>query len=533
MASAWQFPYPSQRMPVLAEQVVATSQPLAAEAGLDALRRGGTAVDAVVAAAAALTVVEPTSNGLGSDAFALVWDGTALHGLNASGRSPAGLDAERFLGRAAMPTRGWDPVTVPGAVSAWAALATRFGRLGLDALVEPAARYAERGWPVGPITAAAWAQASQRLAGVEGFAEAFLPGGRAPRPGERFALPAQAATLRAIGRSDGEALYRGEIAERLLAAARAAGAPWEEADLAGHRPEWVEPLVRSAFGLEIAELPPNGQGIAALAALGILERTGAADGDPDDAATIHLAVEAMRRAFGDAHAEVADPTAMRVTATELLDAGRLSAHAAAIDPERATGQAPGSLLPGGTVYLAAADGQGRMASYIQSNYMGFGSGVVVPGTGVSLQNRGAGFATTRGHPNAVDGGKRPFHTIIPAFAFADGEPRLAFGVMGGHMQPQGHLQMALRLGAHGQNPQAAVDAPRWRVDPGRRVAVEAGLDGAVAEGLRHRGHDVVVSPPGLSDASFGFGGAQLVERLPEGIWLAASDPRKEGGAVGF
>lgn len=533
MASDWQFPYPSQRMPVLAEHVVATSQPLAAEAGLDALRRGGTAVDAVVAAAATLTVVEPTSNGLGSDAFALVWDGTALHGLNASGRSPAGLDAERFLGSTAMPTRGWDAVTVPGAVSAWAALATRFGRLGLDALVEPAARYAEHGWAVGPITAAAWAQASRRLAEVEGFAEAFLPGGRAPRPGERFALPAQAATLRAIGASGGEAFYRGGVAERILAAARAAGAPWAEADLAGHRADWVTPLRRPAFGLEVAELPPNGQGLTALAALGILERTGVADADPDSADAIHLAVEAMKRAFVDAHAEVADPAAMRIGPEDLLDAGRLSAHAAAIDPDRAAGEAPASLLPGGTVYLAAADGEGRMASYIQSNYMGFGSGVVVPGTGVSLQNRGAGFSTTPGHPNAVAGGKRPFHTIIPAFAFAAGEPALAFGVMGGHMQPQGHLQMVLRLGAHGQNPQAAADAPRWRVDPGRRLALEAGLGGAVAEDLRRRGHDVVVSPPGLSDASFGFGGAQLVERHPDGVWLAASDPRKEGAAVGF
>lgn len=533
MSDGWTFPYASQRMPVLADQVVATSQPLAAQAGIEMLRRGGNAVDAAIAAAAALTVVEPTSNGLGSDAFALVWDGERLHGLNASGRAPRGLDADRFVGGGPMPQRGWAPVTVPGAVSAWQALSGRFGRLGLDALVEPAARYAERGWPVGPITAAAWARAGQPLADVDGFAEAFLPSGRAPRAAERFALPDQARSLRAIGASGGDAFYTGELAERIAEAASAAGAPLDAADLAGHRADWVEPLTRSAFGLDIAEMPPNGQGVAALAALGILEGAPIADVGPDDADALHYQIEAMKAAFADVYGEVADPGAMRVDADTLLDPRRLAEHRDTIDPTTALLRSPAPLPRGGTVYLAAGDDEGRMVSFIQSNYMGFGSGVVVPGTGISLQNRGAGFATEPGHPNVVAPGKRPFHTIIPAFAHRDGAPHLAFGVMGGHMQPQGHVQMALRIALHGQNPQAAVDAPRWRFDQGVSVALEAGISPRVVEDLARRGHEIVQAEPGISDAMFGFGGAQIVQRLDAGAWLAASDPRKEGAAVGF
>ena len=533
MTDQWAFPYASQRMPVLAEQVVATSQPLAAQAGLEMLRRGGTAVDAAIAAAATLAVVEPTSNGLGSDAFALVWDGQRLHGINGSGRAPQALQAERFVGHAPIPERGWDPVTVPGAVSAWQALSERFGRLGLDALVEPAARYAEHGWRVGPITAAAWTRGERSLAQVEGFAEAFLPGGRAPLPGQRFAFPDQARTLRAIGSSGGAAFYTGEIAERIDAAARAAAAPLSGADMAAHRADWVQPITRSAFGLDVSELPPNGQGIAALAALGVLEGCPIAELGPDDPGSIHYQVEAMKAAFADAYAEIADPDAMRVDAEALLDPRRLAQHRARIDADAAALLPPAPLPRGGTVYLAAADAEGRMVSLIQSNFMGFGSGVVVPGTGVSLHNRGAQFSTERGHPNVVAPGKRPFHTIIPAFAHRGGAPHLAFGVMGGHMQPQGHVQMILRVALHGQNPQAAIDAPRWRLDEGGVVALEAGVAGSVATDLARRGHEVVQAAPGISDAMFGFGGAQAVQRLDGGAWLAASDPRKEGAAVGF
>ncbi len=533
MTDRWAFPYPSQRMPVLAEQVVATSQPLAAQAGLDMLRRGGNAIDAAIAAAATLTVVEPTSNGLGSDAFALVWDGEHLHGLNASGRAPRGVDADRFVGQGPMPEHGWDPVTVPGAVSAWQTLSERFGRLGLDTLVEPAARYAEHGWRVAPITAAAWTRGEDRLGAVDGFADAFLPGGRSPAPGQRFAFPDQARSLRAIGASAGAAFYTGELAERIAAAAHAAGAALDGADLAAHRPDWVEPVTRSVFGLDVAELPPNGQGIAALAALGILDGSPIGQWGPDSADSLHFQIEAMKAAFADVYAEVADPDTMRVGVDALLEPKRLADHLTTIEPRRASLRSPAPLPRGGTVYLTAADDEGRMVSFIQSNYMGFGSGVVVPGTGISLHNRGAGFATEAGHPNVVAPGKRPFHTIIPAFAHRDGIPELAFGVMGGHMQPQGHIQMVLRIALHGQNPQTAIDAPRWRFDQGRSVALEAGVAPAVVEDLAARGHEVDQAAPGVSDAMFGFGGAQIVQRLDEGAWLAASDPRKEGAAVGF
>lgn len=528
----WDLPYPSRRSPVMAERVVATSQPLAAQAGLEMLRRGGNAVDAAVAAAAALTVVEPTSNGIGSDAFAIVWDGERLHGLNASGRSPARLDADRFLEEGRMPTHGWDAVTVPGAPSAWASLQQRFCRLGLDELLEPAARYAEAGWLVGPVTAAAWEAGAARLSAFEGWSRSFLPGGSAPRPGRRFALPEQARTLRRIGATGGEDAYRGETGARIAAAARAAGAMLDEQDLAGHHVEWVTPLTVETMGVEVVELPPNGQGVAALEALGILARTPAPDLWPYSPDSVHWQVESMKAAFADAYAEVADPAWMRTSPAALLDPSRLEARAACIRPDAASDPGPDPGLRGGTVYLTTADADGRMVSYIQSNYMGFGSGVVVDGTGVALGNRGACFTTEPGHPNAVAGGKRPFHTIIPAMASRGGTPFLSFGVMGGHMQPQGHLQVLLRLLVAGENPQAVVDAPRWRVDGGRRVLLERGWPGDVAETLAERGHDVVVEDPSTADWMFGFGGAQLVNRL-DGGWLAASDPRKEGQAVGF
>lgn len=529
-AGFWDLPYSSRRQPVLADDVVATSQPLAVSAGLRILADGGNAVDAAIAAAAALTVVEPTSNGIGSDLFALVWDGTGLHGLNASGRSPLGLDAERFLGTDEMPLRGWDAVTVPGAVSGWVALAERFGSLPLERLVAPAAAHARDGFAVSPVTAAAWAVAAGGLGGQPGF-DAFLPGGRAPATGERFAFPDQARTLELIAETRGEAFYRGELAERIARYAADAGAPLDAGDLDAHRADWVEPLRHPYGDVELCEIPPNGQGIAALSALGMLSSTAVHASSPDSADAVHLQAEAMKLAFADAHAHVADPAWMRTEAADLLADDYLRARAALIDPERAGDPGGGDPRPGGTVYLCTADRDGRMVSLIQSNYYGFGSGVVVPGTGISLQNRGAGFSTDPASPNAAAPGKRPFHTIIPGFVTTrDGAPLMAFGVMGGPMQPQGHVQMVLRTAAWGQNPQAAADAPRWRVDGGRRLAIEPGFGPGVAAELERRGHEVT------ADTDFGdfggFGGAQLVARYGDG-WLAASDPRKDGLAAGF
>ncbi len=489
------YPYATRRMPVFADHVVATSQPLAAQAGLQAMADGGNAVDAALAAAIALTVVEPTSNGIGSDAFALVWDGDELHGLNASGRAPKRLDVDRLGALDAMPERGWDPVTVPGAVSAWVALSERFGRLPLERLVAPAARYARDGFPVGPMTADAWGRSPKTFDSMPDFAAAFLPGGRAPRAGERFRFPDQADTLEAIAASRGDAFYRGALAERMVAHARDQGGALREDDLAEHRAEWVQPLAQPYRDVELVELPPNGQGLVALIALGLLARFDLAALPPDGAENVHLQVEALKLAFADARRYLADPDAMPVPATALLDPGYLDARAGLVDRTRASTVAWGTPPRGGTVYVTAADAEGRMVSLIQSNYMGFGSGVVVPGTGIALQNRGAGFVTEAGHPNRVAGGKRPFHTIVPAFLTQGGRPLAAFGVIGGHVQAQMHVQLAVRLRDHGQNLQAALDAPRWHLDEHDTIIVEREVDGAVVERLRALGHTIRIDDP--------------------------------------
>lgn len=524
---AFEFPYPSQRMPVLAKNVVATSQPLAAQAGLEMLRQGGNAVDAALAAAITLTVVEPTSNGIGSDAFAILWDGQALHGLNASGRAPEALDASRFDGHKAMPDVGWDTVTVPGAVSAWSALSERFGSLPFETLFGPAVQYADEGFLVSPIAAKAWSRALQKYQAFPEFASAFLPNGRAPQAGELFRFQDQARTLERIAATKGETFYRGELAEKIVAHANATGGLMRESDLAEHRADWVDTVSQDYHGLELHEIPPNGQGLAALLMLGILAHHPVKDYPVDSADSLHVQIEAMKLAFADAHRYIADPETMDVATSALLDPDYLAERANMIDMQRAQDPGHGQPVKGGTVYLTAADESGMMVSFIQSNYAGFGSGIVVPGTGISLQNRGSGFTLEPGHPNQVAGGKRPFHTIIPGFLMQRGEPLMSFGVMGGPMQPQGHAQMVIRLGDYGQNPQAASDAPRWRVIEGLKVAVEPGLSSEVLEDLTRRGHQLE-----QAEALFGFGGAQLIHRLEDG-YLAASDHRKDGQAVGF
>ncbi|MCU0559429.1 MAG: gamma-glutamyltransferase family protein [Desulfobacterales bacterium] len=523
----WEFPYPSQRMPVLARNVVATSQPLATQAGLRMLLKGGNAVDAALAAAITLTVVEPTGNGIGGDAFAIVWDGKTLHGLNGSGRAPRALSRQRYAGLAEMPRTGWETVTVPGAVDAWVRLSSRLGKLPFAELFAPAIDYAEHGFPVSPITAGRWQDAWPIYAQFPEIARTFFPQRRAPRAGEFFRCPEQAETLAAIAASRGEAFYRGRLAERIAACAAAEGGALTRADLDAHRSDWVEPLCRDYRGARLHEIPPNGQGIAALIALGILSRFELSRHAPESAASLHLQIEAMKAAFAEVFRHVADSDHMRVAPEELLAERRLAALAAGIDLDRAAPPTADAPAGGGTVYLAAADAGGAMVSLIQSNYLGFGSGVVVPGTGIALHNRGCGFVLEAGHPNEVGGGKRPFHTIIPGFVTRGGRPLISFGVMGAHMQPQGHLQMMVRICDYGQNPQAALDAPRWHVAPDASVALEAGFPAAVVADLRKRGHRVV-----LGEAAALFGGGQTILRLPEG-YLAASDPRKDGQAAGF
>ena len=376
----WEFPYPSQRMPLLAKNVVATSQPLAAQAGLQALARGGNAVDAALAAAITLTVVEPTANGIGSDAFAILWDGEKLVGLNASGRAPAGWTPERFQGRAAMPVHGWDAVTVPGCVSAWVALSQRYGKIPFPDLFQAAIRYARDGFMVSPITAMSWARQAPNLKGFSEFSWTFLPKDRAPRAGERFYCPQQAETLEEIAASKGESFYRGKLAERIALASRSEDGAHTVEDFAAHRCDWVEPISVEYRGYRLHEIPPNGQGIVALMALGILRHFDLAALPVDGADSLHLQIEAMKLAFADAYRYVSDPATMEFDCAKLLADGYLADRAKAIDMKRAQSHAPGEPRSGGTVYLTTADANGMMVSYIQSNYMGFGSGIVVPGT---------------------------------------------------------------------------------------------------------------------------------------------------------
>ncbi len=526
----WEFPYASYRKPILARNIVATSQPLAAQAGLRMLQQGGSAVDAALATAIALTVLEPVSNGIGSDAFAIVWDGKQLHGLNASGRSPAAWTPAFFKHHKTMPQRGWNTVTVPGCVSAWVALSRRFGKLPFADLFEPAIGYARDGYLVSPTIAKQWAMqiADPQLQAQPGFKQAFMPHGRAPLPGEKFSFPDQARTLERIAQTHGEAYYRGEIAEKIAAHAKAHGALLSAADFAAHTADWVEPLSQDYRGYTLHELPPNGQGIAALMALGILRQFDVARYPIDSADSVHLQIEAMKVAFADVYRHVSDPSTMTVRNAELLDPAYLASRAKLIDLARAQDFKHGTPPKGGTVYLTAADASGMMVSFIQSNYMGFGSGVVVPGTGVSLQNRAVTFSLRAGHPNRVGPGKRPFQTIIPGFITKDGRPLMSFGVMGGSMQPQGHAQVMVRLADHGQNPQACCDGPRYRVVEGLRVNVESGFSSETLTELECRGHEIVE----LADGYMDFGSAQLIYKL-DGGYLGASDPRRDGQAVGF
>jgi gamma-glutamyltranspeptidase/glutathione hydrolase len=529
----WTFPYTSQRMPVFARSVVATSQPLAAQAGLQIMRNGGNAVDAAVATAVAMTVLEPTSNGIGSDAFALIWIDGKLHGLNASGRSARSLSPDRFAGQDNMPRRGWDPVTVPGAVSAWMECSKRFGRLPFAKLLEPAIELADKGYHVAPLTSGLWQRAEAAYDGFEEFKRTFLIDGRAPAPGQLVRLPQHAATLKEIAESRGESFYRGRLANAIADTAKSDGGLLNFNDLAAHSADWVEPLSIAYKGWQLHEIPPNGQGLAALLALGILRKFDLASLQVDCPDVIHLQIEAMKLAFADAHRYIADPRFMSVQANALLGDDYIASRAALINPSRAQNFEHGQPKPGGTILLTTADSSGGMVSFIQSNYTGFGSGIVIPGTGIAMQNRGACFTLEKGHPNEVGGAKRPYHTIIPAFVTRDGaagpEPVMAFGVMGGFMQPQGHIQVVIRMADFGQNPQAALDAPRWQVTEGMKITIEPGFDASLYDDLKNRGHVIDVA----GERSVTFGRGQAIYRLDDGGYCGASDSRGDGQAVGW
>lgn len=529
----------SRRETVFAKKgMVCTSQPLAAQAGLDALKAGGNAIDAAITAAAAMTVLEPTSNGLGSDAFAILWieKEKKLIGLNASGKAPMGISLEEMKkkGYASMPDSGWDPVMVPGAPAAWAKLTADYGRRTLVENVAPAARYAEEGFPVQPTAADLWEDGFKRFSSVrekEGnpswlapWFDLFAPEGHAPKAGDIWKSPEMARSLRLIGETNAEAYYRGELADRMDAFSRETGGYLRKSDLADYEARYVEPISVNYRGFDVWEIPPNGDGIIVLMALNILknvELPGGLEGRNVPEA-MHRQMEALKLAFTDGQAYVSDPRTMRVTPEELLTGAYGKARAEEIG-EMALLPAAGDPKSSGTIYLCSADEKGNMVSYIQSNYKGFGSGVVVPDTGISLQDRGFGFSLDEHSPNVIAPGKKAFHTIIPGFLTRDGKPVGPFGVMGGFMQPQGQLQFLLNLIDFGMNAQEALDAPRWQWVGKRKILVEEGFPEELLENLRARGHEIRVEKSRLS-----FGRGESIFRLPNGVLCGACEPRAAG-----
>jgi len=521
--------YPSQRQLVFGREMVATSQPLASEAGLAILRAGGSAVDAAIAAAATLTVTEPTTNGLGGDAFAIVWDGSRLHAANGSGRSPAAFTRASLTDNR-MPTEGWVPTTVPGQIALWADMHARFGRLAFADLLRSASEIAREGFHVAPLTAQLWSRAAAAYAkrsNMDAWRSTFLVNGAPPFAGQRVRLPDHARTLDAIAASGGADFYRGDLAARIDRASSGAGGFLRSSDLAEHITEWGETISIPYRGLRLHEVGGNNQGIAALIAVGILAHLDLAAADPDCADNVHASLEAVKLGFADAHAHVADPRFMRTDAATLLAPDRLRELAARITPSRAQDFCADSPRPGGTVYLCAADSRGQMVSLIQSNYTGFGSGVVIPETGIAMQNRGACFTLVAGHPNEAAPSKRPYHTIMPGFITRSGPtgdvPAMAFGVMGGFMQPQGHVQVLTRMADHKQNPQTALDAPRWQWMRGLDVQMEPHWPEATIQSLRERGHRISIA----GERSVAFGRGQAILVVEDGF-AGASDLRADG-----
>ncbi|MFM9271372.1 gamma-glutamyltransferase family protein [Halomonas elongata] len=528
-------PYASRRSLTYARNgMVAASQPQASQVGRDILAQGGNAVDAAIATAAALTVVEPTGCGIGGDAFALVWIASDdignghLHGLNASGTAPAALTPEAVAadGHTEMPLHGWTPVTVPGTPSAWAELSRRFGKLDFARLLAPAIRLAREGFPVSPVIASLWqrdeATFRRHLEGeaTQAWFETFAPAGRAPRAGEWHRCADQAASLERIAETGAESFYRGELAERIDDFSRSTGGYLRAEDLANYRPEWVSPISARYRDVDVWEIPPNGQGLVALMALRILE--GFEPGHRDDPEVLHRQLEAMKLAFADGQAYITQPEHMSHSVDVLLSDAYTESRRQLIG-DRALTPEPGTPPAGGTVYLATADADGNMVSYIQSNYHGFGSGVVVPGTGIALQNRGHDFSLDPSHDNVLAPGKKTYHTIIPGFLTRGGKALGPFGVMGGYMQPQGHVQVVMNLVDFGLNAQAALDAPRWQWLGDRRIGIERGYPAHLVRAMAQRGHDMRIAH---DERSFGRG--QVILRDPDsGIYSGGTEPRTD------
>ena len=540
---------PTRSEVIATHGMAATSHPLTSQIALDVLKRGGTAVDAVIAANAALGLMEPTGNGIGGDLFAIVWDAKTrkLHGLNASGRSPQSLtlaklrEELRKLDSKTIPPRGPLPVSVPGTVDGWFELHGRFGKLPMKELLQPAIGYARNGFPVTEVIAEGWQRNARVLKDYPNFAATFMPNGRTPAKGEIFRNPLLANTLSAIAEGGRDAFYKGEIAQRIEKYMRANGGYLTAADLAAHRSEWVEPVSTNYRGYDVWELPPNTQGVAALQMLNILEhydlkRMGY--GSPE---YLHLFVEAKKLAFEDRARFYADPQFAKVPLEGLLSKDYAAKRRALIKLDKAALEYPAdpkALEQGDTIYMTVADEAGNMVSLIQSNYRGMGSGMTPDGCGFIFQDRGEMFSLTEGHANVYAPGKRPFHTIIPAFITRDGKPWVSFGLMGGAMQPQGHVQIVVNLIDFGMNLQEAGDAPRARHDgsseptdeimrDGGQVVLEVGAKPETVKALQSLGHKVTVANDG------DFGGYQAIMRNAEGVYFGASESRKDGAAQGY
>lgn len=535
-----QYAYPSRRNVVYARRAMAcTSVPLGAELGIDVMRHGGNAVDAAVAMAAAMPLLEPTGNGVGGDCFALVWieADKKLYGLNASGVAPMALSLETLQkrGLAAMPREGWLPTMVPGAPAGWAELNRRFGTRTLSELFAPAVAYARDGVPVPVNVARQWETDAKRIAKAMAsdpaphayWWKAFMkPDGSPYRAGDLFRWDAYANTLEELAATNCESLYRCALMERLVAFSRASGGYFAEDDFRAYHPDWVEPITTDYRGYTVCEIPPNGHGITVLMALNLL-RGMEMPRERESAELYHKIAESLKLAFADAKTYVADPRYMKTKVADLLSE-RYAAQRRALIGERALLPEPGDPSCGGTIYLCAADPFGNMVSFIQSNYTTFGAGVAVPGTGISLQNRGANFSLDPASDNCLAGGKKSYHTIIPGFLLKDGEAVGPFGVMGAFMQPQGHVQVIVNTVDYHMNPQEALDAPRVQWLGGKRIQLERGVSEDIAAELASRDHEVEYAPSGIA-----MGRGQIIWRTDNGLLIGGTEPRCDGCAAAW
>lgn len=528
------YPYGSHREVIYGRKgMVCTSQALAAQAGLDMLKKGGNAIDAALATAICLTVLEPTSNGLGSDAFALIWTQGKLYGINGSGWSPALLTREAVAAQGCdqVPLRGWTPVMVPGAPATWAEVHRRFGRLAFEELFEPAIAYARDGYAVMPNLAAMLADSFRAFAPYKGekifqhLFDTFFPHGQAPRAGDILKLPELAKSLELLRDSHCRSLYDGELAEAVDAWSQATGGFIRKADLSEYQPQWVEPIHTNYRGYDVWEMPPNGHGLVVLMALNIASAF--TFGSRDEEESFHRQIEAMKLAFCDGRKYIADPRFMKTAVADWLSEAYASRRRALIGHE-ALQPEPIDVNSGGTVYLCSADGEGNMVSFIQSNYNGFGSGIVVPGYGISLSDRGHNFSMDTASDNCVGPRKKSYHTIIPGFLSQNGRPVGPFGVMGAFMQPQGQFQVLMNTIDYHLNPQAALDAPRWQWVGGRTIEIERAVPPHIIEALRQRGHEVIVK-----DDIQTYGRGQIIWRDEQGTLIGGTEPRADGGVAAW